>query len=67
MPVETAIQHIRRSRWPIELTPGVNSRREKSGIGARTPVEVSLDGAERHARQGRLLLQQQQARQMAAY
>ena len=35
MPIETALQHIRRSRWPNELSHNVISRREKSGIGTR--------------------------------
>ena len=54
MPIETALQHIRRSRWPNELSHNVISRREKSGIGTDGRLSRCPPWTERNARRDKI-------------
>lgn len=52
----------------LELTPSIVSAREKSGIGARTPVTLAaISGADREARTAQLARMKLQAQRTAAY
>lgn len=52
----------------LELMPNIVSAREKSGIGARTPVTLAaISGADRKARTAQLARMKRAAQRMAAY